>query len=492
MPKSGIIRLIFIITFGSLAAVVLMLINSNDSEKNSENNCSLTTLPDSASITQAMNRISIGNKSLFRETYPEKQDALKFIENKKYDEAIPKLVEYLKNNHDDPEALIFLNNARISNEKVPSYTIAVAVPIEKTPGAAKEILRGVALAQNEINNSDSATTSILINGMRVKVAIAIANDSSQKEITQSIAFTIANKEIEGKKVLGVVGHFTTDSTKFAGDIYKCAKEKLAAISPTSTSIKLIDNKNPYIFTASPSDQLEASALALYMATLNKTKVAIFHNSTSQYSTSLKSQFQAAVESEGGEVLPDASEFDISYKQNNLEQRLAKTKTADVLMFATTNDDIQLVMRIIQANKKKLMLLGGDGFYNPDIKDDLNVADAEGMVLAVPWHKDMLSAKDFVKKSQNLWGATIDVNWRTAMAYDATEAFIEAFRQINKVNPLREDVRSKLAELNFSAKAATGTVQFERSQDRKAVFKLVKICRDPKTHQYDFVLSEKCQ
>ncbi|MBA3922442.1 MAG: ABC transporter substrate-binding protein [Nostocaceae cyanobacterium] len=484
MSKSIRIRLLSTIISGSLAAICLMFIGSNASR----DGCS-STPPDPALIAQGMMRISVGNKSLFTEISPEKQEALKLIEEKKYDEAIPKLEKFLQNNPKDPEALIFLNNARSSNEKLPSYTIAVAVPIERNPGAAEEILRGVALAQNEINNYiDSTAKPLSFNG--VKLMVAIANDSSQQETTKNIALAIGNQDIEGKKLLGVVGHFTTDSTKNAGEIYQCAKEKLVAISPTSTSIKLVDN-NPYIFTTSLSDQLEASALALHMTRLNKTKVAIFYNSNSRYSKSLKSQFQSAVESVGGEVIHDANEFDISYKQNNSEQRLYNAKNAEVLMFATTNDDIPSLMQIVEANKKKLMLLGGDSFDDPDIKNNLNVAAAEGMVLAVPWHQDMASATNFVKNSQKLWGL-IDVNWRTAMAYDATEAFIEAFRQIKKEHPLREEVRSKLAEPDFSAKATAGTVQFERSQDRKAVFKLVKICRDPKSLQYDFVPVEKCE
>ncbi len=484
MSQSGI-RLLLISIFGILASIDLMLIDS----KTKEDICS--PIPqNSALMAQALTRISVGEKSLFGRTSPEKQAALKFIEEKKYDQAVSQLEKFIKNNPNDPEALIFLNNARINDNKLHSYTIAVAVPIEKNPGAAEEILRGVALAQNEINNStDFATKAQGLYGVKLKVAIA--NDSSQKEITENIANSLANQKFDGENILGVVGHFTTDSTKIAGDVYKCAKEKLVAISPTSTSIKLIDD-NPYIFTVSPNDQLEASALALHMAALNKTKVAIFYNSSSEYSKSLRSQFQAAVESQGGKVLdPDSPEFNINNKQNNLK-RLAKAKDAEVLMFATTNVDIESVLGIIENNKKKLILLGGDGFYDPDIFKDREhngVAEAEGMVIAVPWHKDMASATNFVKNFQRLWGQ-IDVNWRTAMAYDATEAFIEALRLINKESPLRKEVRQQLAMENFSANAAVGLVQFERSQDRKAVFKLVKICR-AKSNQYDFVPIEKC-
>ncbi len=92
-----------------------------------------------------------------------------------YNTAIANLEASLQASPNDPEALIYLNNARIGNQK--SYTIAAAVPIGSDVNAALEILRGVAQAQNELNQSGG------LSGIPLKVLIA--NDDNNPETLKS-------------------------------------------------------------------------------------------------------------------------------------------------------------------------------------------------------------------------------------------------------------------------------------------------------------------
>lgn len=62
---------------------------------------------------------------------------------------ITSLEAALKLNKNDPETLIFLNNARIVTAK--NYTIVASVPLGTDPNGSLEILRGIAQAQHEIN-----------------------------------------------------------------------------------------------------------------------------------------------------------------------------------------------------------------------------------------------------------------------------------------------------------------------------------------------------
>ncbi|MEG4861768.1 hypothetical protein QUA83_31020 [Microcoleus sp. K1-B1] len=97
-------------------------------------------------------RLSAGQKLLIpQQATPTKQAAVQAIASGNYNAAISDLQASLKTNRNDPEALIYLNNARIGSQK--SYTIAAAVPIGSDINAALEIMRGVAQAQNEINQS---------------------------------------------------------------------------------------------------------------------------------------------------------------------------------------------------------------------------------------------------------------------------------------------------------------------------------------------------
>lgn len=127
------------------------------------------TIPTNQSV---QDRISFGEKTLIPgEVPPAKRAGVEAIAAGTYDEAIANLEAALGVNRNDPEARIFLNNARIGKQK--SYTIATSVPIGNDPNGSLEILRGVAQAQNEINASGG------IKGVLLKVAIALRRGQSR-------------------------------------------------------------------------------------------------------------------------------------------------------------------------------------------------------------------------------------------------------------------------------------------------------------------------
>ena len=77
----------------------------------------------------------------------------------------------------------------------------------------------------------------------------------------------------------------------------------------------------------------------------------------------------------------------------------------------------------------------------------------------------------------------DVNWRTAMAYDATKALAEGLR----VNPSRRGIQQILSQSDFSLAGASGNIKFLRSGDRNAAVKLVEIRPgNNSSYGYDFV------
>ena len=129
---------------------------------------------------------------------------------------------------------------------------------------------------------------------------------------------------------------------------------------------------------------------------------------------------------------------------------------------------------------KLSLLGGDFVYTNKILEE-GVDWMDGTVVAIPWDIDAeaksKSKSDFVTNSQNLWGAK--VNWRTALAYDATQALIEAIKK----EPTRSGVRKALLSID----GASGKVEFLPNGDRKnAPVQLVKIVVDPENQgKYKF-------
>jgi branched-chain amino acid transport system substrate-binding protein len=378
------------------------------------------------------------------------------------------------NTQNNPEKRIYDNNKDLNAEN--SYTIAVSVPITGNTEAALEILRGVAQAQDQFNKLAKQTKA---NGLKIE----IADDNNKPDIAKQIAYKLVNQP----EVLGVIGHFGSQLTQDAGAIY-CGE--LVTISPTSTSVKLID-RNPYIFTTVPSDAVAARALANYMVnTLKQKKATVFYNHKKLYSDSLATEFKTAVALEGGEV---ANEIMVSDESAIVSDPLTQAINAGakVLMLAPIGDDFSKALEVVQANKKRLILLGGDSVYKQKtLKDSGELA--KEMVIAVPWHQDIDSESTtiFLNQAEKLW-VNKNVNWRTALAYDATQAFIEALKKIDKSNPTRVEIQQKLSERGFSADGASGPIRFLPSGERNASFQLVKVCPNPKKNsEYKFVPIQK--
>ncbi|MBE9164781.1 ABC transporter substrate-binding protein [Tychonema sp. LEGE 06208] len=409
-------------------------------------------------------RLSAGQKLLISDrATTTKQAAIQAYASGNYNAAISDLQASLKTNRNDPEALIYLNNARIGDRK--SYTIAAAVPIGTDINAALEILRGVAQAQNEINQSGG------INGTPLKVLIA--NDDNNPEIASQIASALANNS----EILGVIGHFGSDTTLAASKIYQ--QNQLVAISPTSTSVQL-SGIGSDIFRTVPSDRFAANALSRYMLTkLPKQKAVIFFNSASSYSKSLKDEFTTAVYGDGGQIV---SEFDFAKGNFNAAESVksAIAQGAEAIVLAADTATLDKALQVVQVNAQRLPLLAGDSVYTAKTLQ-VGGAAATGMVLAVPWHILADPQSNFPETSKQLWNA--EVSWRTALAYDGTKALIVGLER----DPTRTGIQKALSASDFSATGASGQIRFLPSGDRNRAVQLVIVKPGNRSsYGYDFV------
>jgi branched-chain amino acid transport system substrate-binding protein len=411
-------------------------------------------------------RLSWGTRSLVsRSPSTEKQAGLDAMAAGQFDAAVAAFDTSLAAERNDPETRIYLNNARIGNG--PAYTIAVAAPFESALNPALEMVRGVAQAQTEINQAGGL--------QGVPLRVILADDGSTDATAIEVAQQLANTE----EVLAVIGHFSSGTTLATAPIYTEAQVPL--ISPTSTSVE-ISGISDYVFRTVPSDRFAATALARYLLqTLQQQQAAVFYNSESDYSTSLKNEFTTAVFSDGGRIV---AEFDLAAPDFKAAQALSQLQgqPVDALMLAANTATLDQALAVISANNGQFALLGGDSLYNPKILD-IGGAAAEGMVVAVPWH--ILAAPDapFVAASRQLWGG--DVNWRTATAYDATQTIAAALAETATVN--RQTLQQALSAPGFQAQGATSPIQFLPSGDRNQAAQLVIIAPGSRSgYGYDFV------
>jgi branched-chain amino acid transport system substrate-binding protein len=364
----------------------------------------------------------------------------------------------------DPEALIYLNNAKLG--ATPALGLTAVVPIGDNPNTARELLRGVAQAQDEAIKA----------GTPVKVLIADdRNDSTQ-------ATAIANALVQDPNVVGVIGHGTSTTTLAAAPIYQ--QGQLPMISPTSTTTELAtlarDGGN-FVFRVIPSDQFTGTTLARHMLSEGQNRPIVFYNSQSSYSKSLQEAFSTTLGLEGGQMVKL-----VDLSQGNPAAEL-QGSGADAVVLLPDSATFDAAIAVAQINQGQLPVLAGDAFYRIDALQK-GGASLTGTVVTVPWHP-LKSTPPFAQTSSGLWGG--DVNWRTALSYDAFQALGSAQASGN-VSPTsgsqgRAAIGQALAGQGFSANGSTGAISFLPSGDRNTTVLLVQV--EPGTRSgtgFDFV------
>jgi branched-chain amino acid transport system substrate-binding protein len=410
-------------------------------------------------------RISIGEKLLIpADGNSNKQAAVRAFGVGDYQEAVARYNASLKVLHNDPEAWIYRNNA-LALATNNFLKIAVSVPIGGNLNVAKEILRGVAQMQEEINTNGGINGNFLL--------VEIANDDNDPAIVRQIATKLGRD----KQVLGVIGHNSTEASVAAAPIYE--ESQLVAISPTTVGSDL-SGIGDYIFRTTPDTRSTADILARYaVQSVRKTKVAICFASDAKASRSFKEAFEWSIFQAGGKAI----EFNCDLSQPDFDPADVPAKAiatgADALLLAPSVYNINQAISLVQANKQRLPLLGNQTMYVFETLEQ-GASDANGMILSVAWHSTA-GANSFTENARSMWGG--NVGWRTAMAYDATKAMVTGL----ELGSTRRELQATLADADFTFTGATGTVQFLPSGDRNLKGVLVKInSGDRSGVGYDFI------
>ncbi|MEM1394223.1 MAG: ABC transporter substrate-binding protein [Cyanobacteria bacterium P01_H01_bin.150] len=423
------------------------------------------------------NDFSWGEKRLISDSYNEwKQKGIEAFKQKEYKLSIIYFEQSLQKNPNDPEVLIYLNNAvamvpsqinklpnqaeanliscNITDSK-PLKIAAVAPSFRNTPNQInEEILRGVAQAQNETNLNCGIRNRLL--------QIVIVDDEDETPTSSEVAKTLVDK----KDILAVVGHYSSSATLEAGKVYQ--KKEMVMVSPTSTAVrKSFDkdygmNLNQYVFRTPSNDEIAIKDSVHYMVNrLGKKKAAIAYASNSLYSRQFREELKNQLKLQNGEFI-DLPECDL-FKNADFADCVDKAKEiVNVLVLVPeTNRSFNRMLKILDRNNdSNLTLLGGDSLYSKAVEN--KGESARNLIVAVPWFQNNANQNPFERDAQKLWN--IQVNWRTAMSYDATMVIAEGLRRMGN-NPNRKGLQKELSAEDFSIIGAAGKVEFENG-DRK--------------------------
>lgn len=402
-----------------------------------------------------------------------KQKGVQKFASGQYAEAVSLLEKARSEQPSDPETLIYLNNARLMDKKEQAYTIAVAAPITNNPNRALEILRGAAQAQNEINQGQKISGK----GLKLVIADDANNPAKAKQIAESFVLK--------KDILAVVGHYASEVTLGVGHSTSEAKpgaiaiyqqHGLVLISPGSTSEDLSawsQMSEHVFFRTVPSNRVNAQALASYMIQAKQRTAAVFYTAKSNYSKSIRDQFDISLDASSGRVVAD---FELCKNDFNAVEAIdqAQAKGATTLVFLpdgqTCPFSFRNVLEVIKANQGRYPMVGAWSVYSSEILQIDSKYVVDRLVVTVPWHHLSSPNLKFPKESEQLWKA--EVSGLTATTYDATRALIAALAK--KPQPNRSDVRQALSAPDFRANGAMGTISFRGGDPNKPIFKLVKV------------------
>ncbi|ARV59494.1 hypothetical protein BZZ01_13425 [Nostocales cyanobacterium HT-58-2] len=455
------IRLLISLGFaGLLIAAILWLLGEvirpekEYTGKFQPNNASLAPSNNASSAPSYINsplrnRMSLGEKIFVREGRPpDKEDGSKAFDAGNFVSAVNKFQSSLQAKRNDPETLIYLNNAKVGESK--SLKVAVIVPIGVSLNEAEETLRGVAQAQDEVNSSGG------INGLPLQIQIvSIDNFEIIKQLNTEL--------VNDPNIVAVVG-FSRDTS-----IYE--KSGLVMVSPVNPKKPSKPTKS--VFYATPSSDIFSDALAKYIVQKARlTNIAICSDSTftvnqDKISQEIVQQYTDSIRRNGGKVTSTVCDLGDPTFQSSTFLSRAISDGAEGLLLIPRPDKLNSAIEVARENKGRLSLFGFPGMYTERTLK-YGQADVKGMVLPVSWHSDAVVSKSFAQKAVQFWGG--EVSPRTATAYDALQTIIAGLRKGNT----REELQKALSDPNFSALGATGTIQFSKTGDRQGGAFLVKV------------------
>ncbi|MFM6138745.1 MAG: ABC transporter substrate-binding protein [Sphaerospermopsis kisseleviana] len=429
---------------------------------------------------------SCGEKALISGSIlTDKLEGIKAYKDNNYEKAVEFFKRARIKQPNDPEILIYLNNAIIEGDKMTAYTIAVVVPINSNFYTSVQILRGVAQAQNEFLKENKS---------RIGLKVLIANDDNNPDRAKEIA----NFLVKQSHIFAVIGHYASDITLGTRDIYE--KGKLVIVTPGSTSTRLPRHQDRFFFRTVPSLKISSISVGRYLENNKYNKVAIFHNPSSEFSKSFFTELKTNFLVYKVNIMNNNEEIDFNLSNPFFEPNKAIEKASErgVQAFiiipdgGTTSYSIPNALKLIKASYKKFPMVGANTLFSDETL--LLGEDVVGhLVITTPWIQTTASQSIFAHQAQELWSGKEIGPWAVT-GYDAAKALIKGlFFNDKQDKPTRLKLQETLADPQFEAKGADeqSQIKFEDNGNRqKELVELAKIveskCSD---FGYSFVPEE---
>jgi branched-chain amino acid transport system substrate-binding protein len=327
--------------------------------------------------------------------------------------------------------------ATVSCGTAGSITFGAAGPWKEGYGAMNR--RGIELALAEINARPERA------GAPLRIEFEDDEGSGQ------IASRVAQRFVDSKDVVAVIGHVNSGAMVAAAQVYD---GHLAAVATTATSPALT-GISPWAFRVIASDSSNGSDIAAFASRLGRTRAAILYENNT-YGRGLADAFRRAFPGRVISMDPIRDGADQPFDAFVSYFKLAKP---DVVFVAGTDASGLAFLREARAQQLAADLVGGDGWSGLSV-DTLR---SQGIYVGVPFTAEdpRPDAQRFVTSFAARFGMRPDNN--AALAYDATMLLYTAAQ---KVGPDRVRIRDYLASLDatMAYQGVSGPISFRPDGD----------------------------
>jgi branched-chain amino acid transport system substrate-binding protein len=248
--------------------------------------------------------------------------------------------------------------------------VYVAAPLSGfQANGGQTVAGGVRLAAEQINRAGGL--------LGYKVAVVALDDESDSDVAVGVAEQVKAAVGEGKRILGVIGHYNSGQTLAAMKIYKDLP--LIVITPTSSEVSLTQQGYRNFFRVNANDAVQAQVDAEFLVkTLNARRVAVMHNDT-EYGVGLLDQMRQALAAQGAEVV---EAIQVKEGQDKYDAEVSRLQVAqpDAIFYAGYEIECPYLRYALKQAGVSVPFLASDGCFLAATIDESSGA-AEGMYVS---------------------------------------------------------------------------------------------------------------
>jgi branched-chain amino acid transport system substrate-binding protein len=346
----------------------------------------------------------------------------------------------------------------------------------------KDNENGARLAIEEAN-----AAGIKLDGKDVVFDLISLDDQADPKV----GTTVAQKLVD-TKVAGVVGHLNSGVTIPASAIYNGANPPIPMITGSATNPKVTEQGFKNVFRVVGRDDQQGPAIANYLATTAKPRLAAVIDDATAYGEGLANEVEKTLTAAGVKVLPRERGTD---KTTDWKAVLTKVKGSnpDAVFYGGMDATGGPLLRQGRELGLKAIFSFGDGACTDNMKQLAGEA-SDGLLCSQAGIPPQAASRKFLDAYKKRFN--IDPILYSPFTYDAANLLIEAMKKANSADPAK--YLPELQKIDYAG--ATGRIAFDAKGDRSdaemtiftmkaGVLTPIAIIKSGKTIKYEDFISQ---